>query len=308
MPIYEPPAAATLTGDILTIHRLLSNPTALARRLRTISEAQFIADQLFTTTVEASGGAVAYEVSESIFTDRVPEAVTPGAEYPRALAGISAASLATVTKWGQDVPITDEAIGRMRFPVLDRALIKVTNQMAQQVDTVCLAAAAAAITQTQAAAFAWNTATADPFLDLMLAQSIIEDLGQGYMADKVFVTKTLYARLVANQKVISGLARESTNVVTNSGDVKVIAGLELVSVPASRMPSGVTVMVIDTNQFGFLGYENVPSPEYAGDPASGIEVWSRRNPSANDSWLIRGRRPVVPAAQEPNSGVKVTGA
>lgn len=308
MPLYEPPALASLSGDTLTIHRLLQNPTALARRLRTLSDGQFIADQLFTSTVEASGGAVAYETSESIFTDRAPEAVTPGAEYPRALAGISTAALATVTKWGQDVPITDEAIGRMRFPVLDRALIKVTNQMAQQVDTVSLAAAASAITQTQAAAAAWSSGTADPFLDLMLAQAQIEDLGQGYMANRVFVTKTLYARLVANQKVISGLARESSNVVTNSGEVRMIAGLELVAVPSSRMPAGVTVMVADTTQLGFLGYERVPSPEYAGDPATGIEVWSRRNPDANDSWLIRGRRPVVPAVQEPNAGVKVTGA
>src|SRR3546814_7053652 len=37
-------------------------------------------------------------------------------------------------------------------------------------------------------------------------------------------------------------------------------------------------------------FRSIPSPEYEGDPANGIETWARRDPVANDQWLIRGRR------------------
>jgi hypothetical protein len=58
---------------------------------------------------------------------------------------------------------------------------------------------------------------------------------------------------------------------------------------------------------GSLGYERIPSPEYSGDPSSGVETQSRRNPAGNDEWLVRGRRPVVPFVQEPGAGCKITG-
>ena len=40
------------------------------------------------------------------------EAVNPGAEYPRMLPTEGSAAIAKITKWGNDVPITDEKIGR----------------------------------------------------------------------------------------------------------------------------------------------------------------------------------------------------
>ncbi len=308
MPLTHPPAPATLSGDVQTIHRLLQSPALVLRRLRDISDGMFIADRLFTATVEATGGAVSYETAETRYTDRAPRAVAPGAGYTKALAGTGTAALASVTKWGQEVDIDDESIGRMRTDVVNRSLQKLANRIVQQVDSVALAAAAAAITQTQSASAAWSNSAADPFLDVMLAVAAIEDLGEGYVPNALFVTKTLEARLVANQKVITGLRRESTNVVTESGEVRQIAGLEVIGVPSAQMPSGVTAMVVDTSQFGFLGFERIPSPGYEGDPATGVQVRTRRADGSVDGWTITGRRPVVPAVAEPNSAVKVTGA
>jgi hypothetical protein len=312
MPLIYPPLNPTLSGDVLTINRFLASPTMVNRYLRTIAQQSFLSDVILTGRVQASGGAIAYGISESIYTDRIPEAIRAGSEYPRALAPTGAASLATITKWGQDVKVTDEEIGRTQnLQPVDRSLRKVVNQMVFQVDSVCLAAIAAAITQTQAAAFAWNTATADPFLDTMLAVGQVLDLAQGYDPDTIVLTTTLYARLVANQKVIAGLSREAgaqKNVITESGDIQMIAGLAVRPVPAARMPSGTTVMVLDSTMLGAIGYEQIPSPEYQGDPGNGIESWVRRDPDANDSWLIRGRRPVVPVVQEPACAVKITGA
>ncbi|HNX48671.1 MAG TPA: hypothetical protein PKL08_00785 [Thermoanaerobaculaceae bacterium] len=306
MPILYPPTAPTLSGDVLTVNRFLNSPMMVQRRLRTIADQRFVSPVLLTGSIEASGGAVAYEQSESIYTDRSPSAVAPGGEYELALATGGVAALANVTKYGQDVRITDEAIGRQRMAAAERAMVKAVNQAVAFVDTLSLAAIAAAVTQTQAAAFAWNNASADPFLDVMLADAVVSDLAQGYDTDTLVLTVTLYSRLVANQKVIAGLAREGSNVVTESGEVKMIAGKVLRPVPAARMPAGVGAMLIDSTALGALAYENIPSPEYQG-AANETQSWIRRDPAATDSWLLRVRRAVVPIVQEPSCGVKITG-
>jgi hypothetical protein len=307
MGLLYPPTSPVLTGDVLTVNRFLTSPTAVQRRLRTLADQRFLADVILTGRIQASGGAISYEQSETIYSDRVPTPVAPGGEYERALAVGGIAALAKVTKYGQDIRITDEAIGRQPATTIQRVLTKLVNRAVKYIDTISLAAIAAAVTQTQSATAAWNAGTADPFLDVMLAEAQVADLAEGYSMDTIVLTSTLYARLVANQKVIGGLARESTNTVTNTGQVTVLAGLVVRPVPASRMPAGISAMVLDSAQLGSLGYEDIPSPEYTGNPASDIQTWTRRDASATDSWLVRGRRPVVPIVQEPNAAVKLTG-
>src|SRR5438445_16076 len=46
MPTTYPPAAPTLSGDVISISRFLQNPTLVARRLRTLLEQRYIADVL----------------------------------------------------------------------------------------------------------------------------------------------------------------------------------------------------------------------------------------------------------------------
>lgn len=306
MPAY-PVAAPTLTGDVLTINRFLNTPAAVNRRMRTIADEQFVADKILTGKVEASGGAITYGVSESIYSDRDPRLVAPGAEYPRALTPDGAAALLKISKYGQDVPLTDEKIGRERGRGVQQVLLKSANRTIQFVDTVTLAAISTAVTQTQAAVAAWSSpSTADPLLDVMLAQAAIDDLGEGYSANILVTTYVNAARLVANPKVVAATPRESAQNVTRTGDFGMIGSLQIIAVPARRMPPGVSALVADSNQLGFMGYENIPSPEYAGSP-DGIQTWARRNPVANDEWLIRTRRVFAPAVQEPNAAVKITG-
>ncbi len=308
MPILYPPTAPTLAGDVLTIHRFLKSPTDVYRRMRDIADQRFVAPTLLTGSIEATGGAVAYEQSESIYTDRDPSPVAPGGEYELALAQGGVAALANVAKYGQDVRITDEAIGRQKLAVVEKSMKKAVNRTVAFVDTLSLSAIAAAVTQTQPAIAAWSSATADPFQDLMLADAVIQDLTEGFECDTLVLTVTLYARLVANQKVIAGLRREAPvgNTVTENGQVLEIAGKTLRPVPASRMPAGVAAMLVDSSQLGALAYENIPSPEYQG-AASDIQTWTRRDPAATDSYLLRTRRSVVPIILEPRAGIKLTG-
>lgn len=307
MPTY-PVAAPTLTGDTLAISRFLNSPTAVNRALRAITDEKFIADRMLTARVRTSGGAVMYGVSESIYTDRDPRLVAPGAEYPRALSPDGAAALLTINKYGQDSELTDEKISREQGRSVSSILAKEGNRVVQYVDTITMGAIATAVTQTQAVTAAWsNPATADPLLDVMLAQATIDDLGQGYNADTVVTTTTLAARLVANPKVLAGTPRESTSPIIKSGQFTQIGSLTIWAVPARRMPSGVSAFVFDSAQLGFMAYEDLGSPEYSG-AADGVQTYVRRDPAATDKWLIRSRRTFAPAVQEPAACVKLTGA
>ncbi len=306
MPVTYPPAPPSLSSDILTINRFLNSPADVQRRVRELTDLRFIADTLLAGRYEAAGGAVLYDIAESNYPDRPVEPINPGAEYPRSGAGLGTPALASVTKWGQDVPITDENVGRQRGAVVERVLRKVANTIVRQVDTVAMTAIVAAVTQTQAVVAAWSAATADPFLDVMLAKAQVDALDEGFDPDTIVMPDLLYARMVANKGVLSGLARESSNTVTATGEVLAIGNLTLMR--SARLGAGVGPIILDRTQLGGLGYENIPSPEYEGDPANGVQTWSRRDPDGNDQWLIRGRRPVVPIVQEPACAVKITGA
>jgi len=306
MPHIYPATPATLSGDTLTISRFLNSPAAVQRRLRTLTENRFIADVLLSGRYEVSGGSLLYEQAESIFTAVAPEAVSPGSSYPRTSASPGTAALASVTKWGQDVPITDEHVSRYGRRAVDVSLIKVTNQMVKNVDTVSLAAISTAVTATAAATVGWATvATADPVLDLLKAKAAITALDQGYDPNVVVMSDVSQAYLFSNPKVQAGLAREGDNTVTMQGAFLKIAGLTIL--PTNNLPVSGTVFVIDTAMLGGLGYERLPSPEYVGDPSNGVESWTRRDPEANDQWLVRGRRSVVPVVQEPGAAYKITG-
>lgn len=307
MPHIYPPAAPTISGDNVTISRFLESPTAVSRRLRTLAENRFISDVLLTGRYQVAGGSLLYEQAESIYTNKAPEVVNPGAEYPRSPATPGPAAVASVSKWGQDVPVTDEHIGRYGRRAVDVALTKIVNYIVRQVDSVCLAAISAAVTQTAAATGGgnWSGGTADPLLDLMLAKAAVVAQDQGYDPDTAVMSDTNYARLIANSKIIAGLEREGDQSVTITGNQLTIAGLRILA--TNNLPVATTCFVLDSTMLGGIGYERIPSPEYTGDPAQGVESWSRRDPNANDQWIVRGRRPVVPVVQEPNAAFKITG-
>jgi hypothetical protein len=311
MPHIYPPAPPTLSGDILTISRFLNSPALVQRRLRTIAEARFLADSILTGRYETSGGALLYEQTESIYTAKAPEAVNAGAEYPRSPAAPGPAALAGITKWGQDVPVTDEHIHRYGRRAIDIALLKITNFLVKQVDTTAMTLIGAAVPAgnqiTQVGSWA-TPATSNILLDLMTAKAKIASYDQGYEADVVITTDLGYARIVADRNIIAGLARESgQTVVTASGEVQSIAGMRILATNNIPGLSSFFTFVLDSTMLGGLAYERLESPEYTGDPANGVESWTRRDPAANDQWLVRGRRPVVPIIQEPNAIAAISG-
>jgi hypothetical protein len=302
--ITYPPVAPSISGDVLTISRFLNSPTAVSRRLRTLAENRFIADALLSGRIE--GSSILYETDESIYTADAPEVIAPGAQYPRSLAPTGTASVANPVKWGQEVPITDEEVGRFRGQAVERNLQKIVNYLVYTVDTTALAIIASVVTQSIAATSAWNVAaTANPLLDLLRAKAVIRALNKGYDPDVVAVDDFAFAYIMGNLNMLATMARENGTTVSMSGDLPVIAGLRIM--PTPNLPTAGTAIVADSKVLGSLGYERIPSPEYSGDPANGVETATRRNETGNDEWLVRARRPVVPFVQEPGAGCKITG-
>lgn len=297
-----PPAAPTLSGDVVTINRFLANPTLVARRLRTIAEQRFISDVLLQGRFQVSGGAVLYETGETIYTDRPPSAVAPGSEYPQTPVSGGTASIAKTVKWGEDVPITDEAIKRQLMNPVDRAFLKLVNTMVKTVDSVAMSAISSAVTQNTAASASWATGSPNILRDVARAKANIIALNEGFEPDTLVVDDLTYANIISDEKFSLLLPREGGGPVY-TGVFPVVAGLRILPTPNGL--SG-TALVVDSKQLGGMADENLGGPGYVSAGGIGIEAKTIRK-DENDSWLARCRRVTVPIVLEPKAGWKITG-
>jgi len=307
MPGTYPAAPATLSGDLLTISRLLQSPTAISRRLRTFTDLRFTSDQILTQRFRSSGGAVLYEVSEPIINTRPVESVAPGSGYPHDVPANGAAALAAVQKWGQAVDLTDEEITRNVYAgaAVDRALRKLVNSVIKQVDTISLAAISSAVTATQVATAAWSAASGTTMLrDTMAAVAKVIDLNLGYKPDTLLLSTTKYAYLASDSVVVNMRRREATDNPVYTGIIDVIAGLTVLAAPASSLPTD-DVWIIDSKQIGGMADEMPDAPGYT---VADLAVQTKPiRKDETDAWIIQGRRLTVPVVQEPGAGIRITG-
>jgi hypothetical protein len=306
MPGSYPAPAPTLSGDLLTISRLLQSPTQIQRRLRTFTDLRFISDQILTQRFRSNGGAVLYEVSEPILFNRPVESVAPGSEYPLDTPPTGAAAVAAVQKWGLGTFLSDEEVTRNVYggAAVDRALRKLVNSIIKQVDTVTLSAVASAVTATTPAGTAWTTSTGI-LRNIETAKAAILDLNQGYNPDTILMSSTKYA-LMASDATISNLRRrEATDNPVYNGEIEVIGGLNVVVAPLSSLPGGSDdVWVFDTTQLGGMADEQDGAPGYTVSDMA-IQTQSERA-AKRDGWDMWGRRKTVPVIQEPAAGIKIT--
>lgn len=304
MPMTYPPAPPVVAGDTLQIHQLLQSPTLLARALRTIAQNRYISDVLLTSRIDAQGGGVLYQQNESIFTDRQPEAVRPGMEYPQTGLGYGPWQFAAVAKWGQDVPVTDEAIKRLNMDPVNRAFTKLINQNVATVDSIALAAIASQVTQTQAATALWTSGSAVILRDIMLAKAKVRALNQGFELDTLAVDDTTFAYVASDPTLATLRAREDQSNPVYSGEFPVIAGVRIL--PTPNMPPGVQALGVDSTQLGGMADEKLGGPGYTGAGPQGIETKSIRQED-EDAYNLRARRVTVPVVVEPSAAIRFTG-
>lgn len=304
MPITYPPPAPTLSGDFTTISRFLNDPTLIARRLRTLAEQRFIADVLLTGRYTTDSGSVQYEQGETIYSERPPEAVAPGAEYPLTSIGTGTAQLAKTVKWGQDVEITDEAISRQKIDPVNRALIKMVNQMVKTIDSVALGAIASQVTQATDAIAPWSGTGADPAIlrDVLRAVANIRALNEGFEADTVVIDDLTFANIMSDDKISTLLARESQDSPIYTGSLPEIANLRFL--PTPNLPVGNTALVLDSTQLGGMADENLQGPGYVNTDGVGVQAKTIRKDD-DDKWRLRCRRVTVPIVVEPRAAWKI---
>lgn len=307
MPGTYPASPATLSGDLLTINRLLQSPAQITRRLRTFTDLRFVSDQILTQRFTTSGGAVLYQVSEPIVNTRAVESVSPGAEYPMDVPPTGAAALAAVQKWGQGTRLTDEEIKRTTYPgdALDRVLRKVVNSIISKVDSITVSAIGSAITATGAAGAAWTGTTATILRDIEKAKAAIYDLNQGYAPDTILLSSTKYALMASDLTVAALRRREATDNPVYNGTIEVIGDLKVVVAPLTSLPSD-DIWVLDSQQLGGMADESQVDPGYSITDMA-IQIQSERQPKS-DAWEVWGRRLTVPVVQEPGAGYKITGS
>src|SRR2546421_460761 len=238
MPSY-PPAPPTLSGNLLTIDRLLQSPTMLRRFLRTIANLRFVSDQLLKGQYTSTGGAAAYEISEPILNTRAVTAVAPGSEDPMDATVAGSAALALVSKWGEKVFLSDERVKRSVYAgnEMARTFQKAINTVVNKVEQLSIATIGSTVTNTSAAAATWSNASALIFRDIEKAAATIVDQNQGYNPDTVLMSSTKYAMAVSDQIIASLRRRETTDNPVYGGNLTQIGNYTVVYTAVANLPS-----------------------------------------------------------------------
>lgn len=303
MAFVYPQAPAKVGSDLSTleIHHLMKNPALLRKRLADITAHKFIADYLLAGRFQAVGGAILYETGEEIFPADSPEAIAPGAEYPKTVMTSGELAAAKTRKSGLASDVTDEAITRLNISPVDKALRKIANGMIRDVDGTALGVIGSKITQSAAATAAWSDAGAIVDSVLSVKAKAEEDhVEESFDYNVVALKPTQFAK-VAGALIKSDLVpRESGNFVL-SGVIPDYLGLTWVT--SNHVPFTDPVLV-DRDQLGGMADEKIVSPGYSS--LDGLEVKSYRT-EGRDMYTVQGRRVTVPVVLEPNAGIRITG-
>ncbi|WP_420179681.1 hypothetical protein [Paenarthrobacter sp. TA1.8] len=302
---YPAPPAVVTDGDTVEVHHLLRTPTLVARRLRTLLEQRYIADFLLAGRFVAVGGSILYETGEEIFTDDDPEAIAPGAGYPKTKASAGELASAKTTKWGQDVPVFDEAIARLGINPVERAFTKLVNRSIRYVDSAALGVIASKITQTYSvtaggAPGAWTDGN-KIVEGTLLAKAQVTGLDEGYDPNVIVLNDSQWAKAIGRLVTAGLLPREASNpVVTGSWP----QALGLTWVSTNHSPTA-DPLLVDREQLGGMADEKLGGPGYVSSGGVGVETKVIRE-EETDGYLLRARRVTVPVVLEPNAGVKIT--
>jgi len=300
-----PVGAPTLSGALLTIDTLLKSPTQIRRRLQTLSDLRFVADQLLTQRFRSSGGAVLVEQNPTVINTRAVRAVAPGAEYPYANPSDGNPSLLAVQNWGQAERLTDARIKRHinGGDELDRVLRVLLNSIIAKVDAVAIAAIASNVTATQAAIAGWEGEDSRMLRDIELAKAQMTGLNRGLKPDTILMSDEKGAYFKSDLLVQAARRRETTDNPVYTGEIDRVAGLVPLYVPAANLPTD-DVWIVDSTQLGGMADEQEVDPGYT-VAEMGVQVQSLRKPF-NDAWDVWARRITVPVVVETGAGIRIT--
>jgi hypothetical protein len=283
----------------------LKSPTLLARRFAEIvaDRGGFLAHRILTGRWKMEGGALVYTPDEAVEASESPEKIKPGGEYPLIELSQDATLVIEALKKGFGTPITDEKVGRERMDPIDRAISMLVNKLISEFDEVAMAAIATAVTQALAATGAWTGEPKRIVKDVALAKAKLTGLRLGFRGDAVVMTDVQWATVAS--EILDLLPREQRNGVA-SGDFVEALGLTWMHSP--DLPGGWLPTVVDTNNLGGIGHEDIPSPEYRKvEVARDLVAEVARFREKNDSTTVQVRKTDVPIVRNPKAAVEITG-
>lgn len=301
MPTPYPPAPPTVSGNNITVDAFLNNPARVSRTIEALALNRFVADRIFGTGPQATGGAVLYDQMSAgeFFTDRDVEAIEPGMEFPILNSGEHMPLVAAVVKWGGSAVFTYEVVRRDRRDLLRRELTKLRNTIIRKVDVVGLAALNAAPINPNAASGDWAVNATNPLVDIFTAVSDIDQIDMGYTADTVLLNPAEALALRTNTTVAARLPRETPRAANGSPDLLSSPDLSgLAGIPSwivsNRVPAG-TVFVLDSDTIGGISDE--------------LPLYSRTvDEETKERYRVMSARVTVPYVTDPLAAVKITGA
>lgn len=302
-----PIPGSTLTGNVTVAQALafLKSPELIARRFSEIlADHNFLAHYLLRGKYKLVGGAIAYTPDEATSSGATAETVAPGGEYPMTALPVDAAVLVAALKKGLGTEIADETVGRLSMDPVERAIQMLAYDLISQFDSAAVSAIAAAVTSTVAGG-AWTSAD-NIVANVEVAKATIKGQKKGYRATSVVLTDLQWA--AAAPKLLPLLPREAANPILTGGWPNIL-GVDWVSSP--DLPAGWVPTVVDANNLGGIGHEDIPSPEYialssiAAQNGSNVEVARFRE--KNDSTRIQVRKADVPVIANPNAATEITG-
>lgn len=301
---YPPPPAIVTGGTTIEIHHLLKTPELIARRVRTLLEQRYIADFLLKGRFKAVGGAILYESGEPLFTQDDPEEIAPGGEYPLTQVEDGELQTARTRKWGQDVPVKDEAIARLGINPVDRAFAKLVNQSVKFVDSAALGVINSKVTQSFDATAAGNPGawtSADAIVEgALLAKANVDSQNEGFDLDTIVLNDIQWAKAVSRLHNAGMFPREAGNPLI-SGEWPEALGLTWVKSPHTVSSDP---LLVDTEQLGGMADEEIGGPGYVKADGIGVETKSIREEKI-DGYLLRARRVTVPVVLEAGAAIRI---
>lgn len=302
-----PIPSSVLSGNATLVQVLafLKSPTMLARRFDEIlRDHNFLSHYLLRGRYPVVGGAIVYLPDETIDTDEGPETIAPGGEYPLVTLNADAPQIVAAMKKGFGSEVTDEEVGRLLMDPVERLIQRLAYTMVSGFDALTLASILSVVTQSYSSG-AW-TAGGAIVAAVEGAKAQLRARQRGYRATSVVLTGTQYAAVA--EHLLPLLPRESGNPIL-SGTWPNILGLDWVS--SDDLPAGWVPMVVDANNLGGIGHEDIPSPEYTAlstvNSANGSGVEVARFREKNDSTRIQMRKTDVPVVRNPDAAVEITG-
>lgn len=291
MPNIFPPAPNTISGDNITASRLANSPALLARAMRELSSYRYIGGLLLPARVVTDSGSINYEeVGEAITAADTPVQVAPGSEYQLTQTANGTINTAAVAKWGQDTILTDEAISRLKFAAVSKALTKLVNSAKILIDTAVVGAVNSSISSNTQAKIgdSWNGAAPKILLDVLTAASAIRNRGLGYNPDLLLVSDTAWPYLATDSGIANAMAREDKSNPVYTGRFPAFAGLEVMAIPAANLPGGAATaaFVLDRGALGFILTENIGGGYMSGGDLVETKSWRTDD---TDGVRIRAR-------------------